>query len=508
MDIIILKSFLPEIFFSFAILTQLVHNIRIVNNIKYNFPIINKEVFVQTIFILLVLLCFYNDLKIEGFLSTFTLINDEGSRVAKILFIVVCTLSLVIVYEANKIQKINFFEFYSIFLLSILGLLLMINSSDLIIFYLAMETQALCFYILASLNRNSIFSIEAGLKYFISGSFMSGFYLLGCSFIYGSLGTINLNSLNLLLSFEIDTYDETLKYLAIMGVIMITSTILFKLACAPFHFWSPDVYDGAPIGSTLVFSVVSKLPIIFFFLRWINSTNLLFESISTVLLVFGLFSTVVGTFFAMSQKRLKRLIIYSSIAQTGFLVVALSVNSLESSTAVYFFLIVYLITSILVWGHFVIFYLFSSKINAFYMKGVESLFISSLSNLFKFNGLWSFSIVLIFFSIGGVPPLTGFLSKILIVYSLITVKNLVAAILLIVISSISVYYYIRMIKVVYFEPKLESVSQEFKIISSDKELQRIYLLFSSLLTLIILIFYFPTLSIMLCQYMVINLIGF
>jgi len=508
MDIIILKSFLPEIFFSFAILTQLIYNIRVVNNVKYNFPIVNREVFIQTVFILLMLLCFYNDLKIEGFLSTFTLVNDEGSRIAKILFVIVCIFSLFIVYEANKIQKINFFEFYSIFLLSILGLLVMINSSDLIVFYLAMETQALCFYVLASLNRNSIFSIEAGLKYFISGSFMSGFYLLGCSFLYGSLGTLNLNSLNLLLSFGLEIYDETLRYLVFLGVIMVTSTILFKLACAPFHFWSPDVYDGAPIGSTLVFSIVSKLPIIFFFVRWINSINSLFETISVVLLMFGLFSTVVGTFFAISQKRLKRLIIYSSIAQTGFIVVALSVNTLESNTALYFFLLIYLLTSILVWGHFVVFYIFSSKINNFYAKEVGSLFISSLSNLFKLNGLWSFSIILIFFSIGGIPPLTGFLSKILIVFSLITVNNLSAATLLIVVSSVSVYYYIRMIKVVYFEPKTENVSQEFKIVSSDKELQKIYLLFTSLLTLIILIFYFPTLFITLCQYMVINLTGF
>ncbi len=509
MDIITLKSFIPEIFFSLSILFQLVYNVRIVNNLEHNFPIISKEVFFQTLFILFCLVYMYNDLQLEGFLSNFLLINDQGTKFSKIIIGLISIFALVIVQESFKFQKINFFEFYSILSLSILSLLLMVSASDLILFYLTMEMQALCFYILASLNRNSTFSVEAGLKYFVSGSFISGFYLLGCSLIYGCLGTLNLNNLNLLTIFHLNTYSNELNFLVLIGIIFITSTLLFKLACAPFHFWSPDVYDGAPISSTLVFSVLPKFAIFFFFIKWINSINALFDSISDILLVFGLLSAFVGTFFALNQKRLKRLIIYSSIAQTGFLVAGLSANSLDSFTAVYFFLIIYLITSILIWGHFTVFYKNYSEVSRFYSKDFSPLYLSSLANFFRNNSLWAFSFVFVFFSVAGIPPLTGFLSKMLIVYELVASNKLLGAILLIVISSISVYYYIRMIKVVYFEPKAsESTTNEFKVIFSNVDLDRIYLLFAMFLFFIGILFYFPTLLLTICQYIVIHSFGF
>jgi len=147
MDIITLKSFIPEIFFSLSILFQLVYNVRVVNNLKHNFPIISKEVFFQTLFILLCMVYMFNDLRLEGFLSNFLLINDQGTKFSKIIISLISIFALVIVQESFKFQKINFFEFYSILSLSILSLLLMVSASDLILFYLTMEMQALCFYI-------------------------------------------------------------------------------------------------------------------------------------------------------------------------------------------------------------------------------------------------------------------------------------------------------------------------------------------------------------------------
>ena len=510
MDIITLKSFIPEIFFSCAILFQLVYNVRLVNNLKYNFPIISKEVFFQTLFILLCTAYMYNDLKLEGFLSTFSLINDEGTRITKLIIILITVCALFIIHEAFKIQKLNFFEFYSILLLSILSLLIMVSSSDLILFYLAMEMQALCFYVLAALNRNSTFSVEAGLKYFVSGSFISGFYLLGCSLIYGTLGTLNLHNINLLTLFNIDTYSSELNFIVLIGIILVTSTLLFKLACAPFHFWSPDVYDGAPIASTLVFAVLPKFAVFFFFIKWINSLNILFTNISDILLIFGIFSAFVGTFFALNQKRVKKLIIYSSIAQTGFLVAALSGNNIDSFTSVYFFLIIYLITSILIWGHFIVFYKFYGQTAKFYSKDLAPLYLSSLANLVKTNSFWAFSFVIIFFSIAGIPPLTGFLAKMLIIYELVASNKLFGAIALVFISAVSAYYYIRMIKVVYFEPIKESSKSynNFTIIFFDENLDRIYFIFVVLLFLLVILFYFPTLCLTICQYIVIHSFGF
>lgn len=510
MDIITLKSFIPEIFFSCAILFQLVYNIRVINNLKYNFPLISKEVFFQTLFILLCVVYMYNDLKIEGFLSSFSLVNDEGTRLTKLILVLISACSLFIIHEAFNLQKLNFFEFYSVLLLSILSLMLMISSSDLILFYLAMEMQALCFYVLASINRNSTFSVEAGLKYFVSGSFISGFYLLGCSLIYGSLGTINLHNINLLTAFSLESYSIELNFLILIGVVLVTSTLLFKIACAPFHFWSPDVYDGAPLASTLAFSVLPKLAVFFFFIKWINSLNILFDAFSDILLVFGVLSAIIGTFFALNQKRLKRLVIYSSIAQTGFLVAGLSSNSIDGFTSVYLFLLVYLITSILIWGHFTVFYRFSSKINNFYIKELSPLFLSSLSNLVKTNSFWAFSFVIIFFSIAGIPPLTGFLAKMVIIYELMASNKMLGAIALILISSISVYYYIRMIKVVYFEPGKEVTSSKnkFTVVFFNPELDRVYFIITVLLFILGAVFYFPTLSLTICQYIVIHSFGF
>jgi NADH-quinone oxidoreductase subunit N len=510
MDIITLKSFIPEIFFSCAILFQLLYNIKVINNLKYNFPLISKEIFFQSIFILICLAYFYNDLKIEGFLSNFALVNDESTRLIKLILIVISCIALFIIQEAFKIQKLNFFEFYSILLLSILSLLFMISSTDLIFFYLTMEMQALCFYILASFNRNNIFSVEAGLKYFVSGSFISGFYLLGCSLIYGSLGTLNLHDISLLTIFSIDTYSSELNFIILIGVILITSTLLFKLACAPFHFWSPDVYDGAPIASTLAFSVLPKLGLFFFFIKWIGSLNTLFNSISDILLIFGILSVFLGTFFALNQKRLKRLIIYSSIAQTGFLVASLSVNNIDSFTALYFFLFLYLITSILIWGHFIVFYKSNAIISKFYSLDLSSLYLSSVINLFKNNKIWAFSFLIIFFSISGIPPLTGFLAKMLIIYELVVAKKILGSILLIIISSISVYYYIRVIKLIYFEPIkiISKVKSNFTIIFFNNDLDKIYFIFVLLLFILIVLFYFPTLFLTICQYVVIHSFGF
>jgi NADH-quinone oxidoreductase subunit N len=500
MDTLIFKSFLPEIFFSIAILIQVVLNTKIINNLKYNFPVIDKEVFYQSVFVLILFIIFQNDLKIEGILGTNSLANDSTIRLVKILFCLFIIFALVIINEAHVLQKLNFTEFYFIFSLSVFSLILMISCSDLLIFYLLMEMQALCFYVLAAFNRNSIFSVEGGIKYFISGAFISGFFLLGVSFLYGTLGTINFNNLQTLLSFDLFSYNENLTYLLYVSITLITCTLLFKIACAPFHFWSPDVYDGAPLSSTIVFSIIPKLPLFFFFMKWLNSISAVSESLSTVLISLGVLSVFVGTFFALGQKRLKRLIVYSSIAQTGFLVLGLGLLNLEGYSYTFFFLAIYIITSILIWGHFVLFHSFSIKTNTYYNKELTSLYISTISNLFKDNVLWAFSLVIVFFSIAGIPPLSGFLSKMLIIFNLINLNNILFAVILVLISSVSVYYYLRILKVAYFEPKKNNSSEDFKTIYKDSSSEFAIFMIPVLLSILILLFYSPSFFLLLSQY--------
>ncbi len=504
MDTIILKSFLPEFFLSMSILFQLVYNIKLINVFKYNFPIIDKEVFYQTIFILISLFFIYSNLKIEGFFSNFLFVNDESTRVVKMILIITCLFSLHIILHAFSLQSLNFFEYFIIFLLALLSLLLLISSYDLISFYLVIEMQSLCFYILASFKRDSAFSTEAGLKYFIAGAFISGVFLFGSSLIYGCLGTLNFNALHLLLAIPFESFS--LLCLVFFGALFVTITLLFKIACAPFHFWAPDVYEGSPLSSTIIFSIIPKISLVYFFIKWMFAINMLSDHMASILIWCALLSTFVGTFQALSQKRLKRLIIFSSIAQVGFIVAGLSANTIDAYTNVIFFLLIYIITSILIWAHFSLFYGFQAKINEFSNQISTSLYISSLTNLYRTNKIWSFSFVIIFFSIGGIPPLTGFLSKIYILFDVLQNVNIIVGVFLIIISAVSVYYYIRMIKIMFFEPKsIESNYEKFQVTFHDSFLDTIYLIIPMLLSLLVIFFFCPTMPLLLCEYIVLNM---
>ena len=222
MDSILLKSFIPEIFLSLSILFQLVFNARLVNSLKFNYPLIDKEVFWQTFFILACVLLLLFNLKINSYFSTFIFLNAESGRLLKMMFIFSCLSSSFVILRSFVLQNLNFFEYFSVFLLAILSLLLLVSSCDLISTYLVIEMQALCFYILASFRRNSAFSTEAGLKYFVSGSFISGLFLFGASLIYGCLGTLNFNHLSLLLSFSFNEELSYIKYFILIGILLVT----------------------------------------------------------------------------------------------------------------------------------------------------------------------------------------------------------------------------------------------------------------------------------------------
>lgn len=504
MTYIVLNSFIPEIFLSLCILIQLIFNAYLITDVNYNFPIIDKEMLSQTFFILFCTLALILNSKIEGFFSNFLFINDSGSRFVKILFIISCISILLILIRSFKLQKLNFFEYFTIFLLSILSLLLLISSSDMISAYLVIEMQALSFYVLASFRRTSAFSTEAGLKYFISGAFISGIFLFGCSIIYGVLGTLNFTNLSLLLSFPLENDLVSLNTFLFIGVLMITITFLFKLSVVPFHFWSPDVYEGSPLASTVIFSIIPKFAIFSFFIKWLSIILPSFPLISNFLLFCGLLSVFFGAFFAIRQKRLKRLVIYSSIAQVGFLIAALSINSLNSLVSVYFFLSIYIITSIAIWTNFSLFYQFKDKINKLKSLSSTPLFLSSLSNFFNFNSLWSISFIIIFFSIAGIPPLSGFLSKIFVLFSIVEANNVLGSLILVLISAVSVFYYLRIIKIFFFESKDLSFNKQFQIVFNTPLFDLECLLLCSCLFLLIFFFFYPSFLLLICQYIVLS----
>lgn len=511
MDTLILKSFSPEIFLSFSILSTLIFNVYLTNNSFFNFPLIEVEIFNQLFIILVIVLFLFLNLKIEIIQNDFIFFNSFGSNFLKVIFIIFCILSLSPIVSSFKIQKLNFFEYFVIYLFAVLSLLLLLSTSDLLVVYLLIELQTLAFFVLACFDRKSAFSTESGLKYFISGSFISGVFLGGCVLLYGCLGSLNLNNINLMFSFDFCENMYILKLICLFSSLLILITFIFKVAGAPFHFWVPDVYEGAPLPSTIIFSILPKISIFFFLIKWVYIILPCFGLIKTFLIFSGILTIFLGSFLGLRQKRFKRLIIYSSIAQGGFLIAGLSiVNNIDDIAFIYFFIIVYLISSILIWLQFSFFYVSNYSIENYFNNLQKPIFISTISNFFQTNKVWALSFIMIFFSIAGLPPLSGFLSKILILSSIIKINLFSLNLFLILISVFSTFYYLKIIKVIFFEFKVNTLStrQSFLVITKSLFFDFDCLIISFLLFLLIYLFFFPNLLLILLENMVLNILYF
>lgn len=265
MDCLLVRSFMAEGFLTFSIIMQLLVNAFIVKNLNYNFPTFNKELFQQTIFILVCLLCIVLNLNIETFIYNYLFINNSSIYFFKVIILIVSLLTTIVIYRSNIFQNINNLEFSSLLLIVLFSSFLLISAYDLLAVYLVLEMQSLCFYAFASFKRNSAASTEAGLKYFILGSLASCFFLLGLSIIYGCFGTLNLNDLLILSSFTFDNNFYALNTLLFFAFLTVICVFLFKLGVFPFHWWQPDVYEGAPLSSTIIFVLIPKLVFFLFF---------------------------------------------------------------------------------------------------------------------------------------------------------------------------------------------------------------------------------------------------
>jgi NADH-quinone oxidoreductase subunit N len=506
MDFLVIKAFIPEVFLSFCILFQLIYNAILINNYKNRFPILSNEVFLQTIFILGCLLLLLLNLKCEVYIHNFLFLVDTGNIFLKMLLVISSGLILLGIMSSFNIQSLNFFEYFTLYLLSIFSLLLLIGCSDMLSTYLVIEMQALCFYVLACFKRDSAFSTEAGLKYFVSGSFISAIFLCGCSIVYGLLGTLNFNQIYLLFSLGFENFSSNFYLLLLVGNLLIIITFLFKLAVVPFHFWAPDVYEGSPLASTVIFSLLPKISLIFFLAKWLLILGDTFKEIFYFLELLGVLSVALGIGFAVQQNHLKRLMIYSSISQLGFLIAALANINANTLVMIYFFLIIYIISSLLIWLFISSFYFCQNIIRYFYKELISTLFLTSLTNLVNINPVWSYSLLVIFFSIAGLPPFCGFLAKIFIIFNIIESKNLVLALILIIISLISAFYYLRFLKVVFFEPtsyNLKNSTAQIVFINFFSTLQ--FFLIASLIYFIIFLFFNPDFLILCCHKMVFNI---
>ncbi len=455
------KLLLPEFFLGTCLLGLLIYGVMLVAEKRYNYPIITKNMSSMSILILfLTLLLIVNSNIPYSTIFNNTFIIDDLSNIIKISILTSMILCLIISQNYMSNAKLNSFEYFILVLLATLGLLLLVSSYDLISAYLAIELQSLSFYILAAFKRNSAFSTEAGLKYFILGAFSSGLILYGSSLIYGFLGTTNFENIaTLLCGLENDYNSIGLK----ISIVFIAIGLLFKLAAAPFHMWSPDVYEGAPTSSTIIFAVVPKIAIFVLFSRLyqVSFYNLL-DSWQQIILFASFFSIIIGSFVSLKQRKLKRLFAYSAIGHVGYLLLSFAVVSVEGVSALFFYLFIYMITGLCLWSLIMSLEIETVKNNTLNKN------ISDLANIVQSNPICAITFSILLFSLAGIPPLAGFYAKMQIFMVSIKSSIYFLSSVIIVSSVISTFYYLRIIKLIQFEKV--SNWNFYKVINKKKSL--------------------------------------
>jgi NADH-ubiquinone oxidoreductase chain 2 len=391
-----------------------------------------------------------------------------------------------------------------------IGASFLVASTDLVSLYLAIELQSFAVYILAALYRNSETATAAGLKYFLLGALSSAFILLGSSLIYGYTGLTNLDAISSLVS--VSSSDNVTQGV-ILGLVIMTVGFLFKIGSAPFHNWAPDVYDGVPTMVTTWLAVMPKISILILLLTLHSLTEGVGISLGDVtvnvwqalLLVCSLLSLIVGTVVGLAQFRIKRLLAYSTISHVGFMLLALAVSGQESIDAFLFYLIQYSLTSLNSFFILLAFgYLLHSQQSSGSTQNSDVQFISQLSGQFRQNPLLALSMMICLFSMAGIPPLMGFFAKYAVLYTAIHNGYYFISLVAILASVISAAYYLRVVRVLYFDlPVVGSSSQSPAVLTSTHS----YVI--AVLTFIIVLFVLqPSLLLNSTQLMAMSIYGY
>jgi len=388
----------------------------------------------------------------ENFLFNGLYYSSKLMSVAKsiILLSTIVIFILLTGLRAKPGSNLNRFELPAIIFFATIGMMLLVSSNDFISLYLSMEMMSLSLYVLAAFDRDELASSESGLKYFILGALASGLMLFGISLIYGFTGTVNFTMLADI--FKQDSVEVSRVMAVQAGMVLVISGFLFKLSSAPYHFWTPDVYEGSPTIVTAFFATVTKVSLVFILYRMLTYAFASYaDSWSQILLVAAGMSMLVGAVGGLAQKNLKRLLAYSSINHVGFILAAIGINSPESLEAIMMYLVIYLIMNL---GVFAI--LLNMKSN-----GKETTDIAALSGLAKNRPCLAAIILILMFSMAGIPPFAGFFSKFYVLKLVVSSDHLLLAFIAIISSAIAAFYYLRVIKVVYFdEPSNKTIDQK------------------------------------------------
>jgi NADH-quinone oxidoreductase subunit N len=363
-------------------------------------------------------------------------VDDAFGRFMKVLVLIGSLVTLVMAQDYLRRAKIDKFEYPILVVLSTLGMLMLISANGLIALYLGLELMSLALYVIAAFDRDNVRASEAGLKYFVLGALSSGMLLYGASLIYGFAGTVSFIGIAAAL-------QGPSSLGVIFGLVFLTSGLAFKMSTVPFHMWTPDVYEGAPTPVTAFFASAPKLAAIAITVRvMITAFSGIVTEWQQIIVFISILSMALGSFAAIGQRSIKRLMAYSSIGHMGFALVGLAAGRSEVGIeGVLAYMAIYLVMTL---GSFAA--ILSMRVNG---RPVEQ--IADLSGLAKTDGVMAFFLAVMMFSLAGIPPLAGFFAKWYVFNAAIQAHLYPLAVIGVLASAVGAYYYLRVVKIMYFD---------------------------------------------------------
>ena len=360
---------------------------------------------------------------------------DGFARFLKILAFVGSAVAIVMSLNYAAAEKQEKFEYAILILLSSVGMGMMISAADLIALYLGLELMSLSLYVVASSNRDSARSTEAGLKYFVLGALSSGMLLYGCSLIYGFTGTVSFAGIA-------KATGQGAGIGLIFGLVFLFAGLCFKVSGVPFHMWTPDVYEGAPTPVTAFFAAAPKIAGIAIFVRVaVDAFPGIVPQWQQILVFVAIASTLLGAFAAIGQRNIKRLMAYSSIGHMGFVLIGLAAGTADGVQGVLVYMSIYMAMTL---GTFAV---------ILSMRRGEGMVenINDLAGLARTNPAMAFFLGLLLFSLAGIPPLAGFFAKYYVFLAAIKAGLYVLAVIGVLASVVGAYYYLLIVKIMYFD---------------------------------------------------------
>ena len=437
---------LPELFLAGVIMLLLLFGVFQKGGLNDNdtgpFRIISMLAIVSLMLALLLLLPVAGP-RIVTFSGMF--ITDGFAIFCKVLVLVAGALGILVSRDFMERHNVARFEYPILILFATLGMMLMISANDLVSLYVGLEMQSLSLYVLASIQREDSRATEAGLKYFVLGAVASGLLLYGASLVYGFSGTTNFDQLATLFA-----SGEEVSTGLVVGIVFILAGLSFKVSAVPFHMWTPDVYEGAPTPVTAFFAVAPKIAALALFLRvMVGPFGDLLAQWQQIVVVVSVLSMLLGAFAAINQRNIKRLMAYSSIGHVGYALVGLAAGTEAGVTGVLIYLTIYLVMNV---GTFAC--ILCMRRGGRMVEGIDD-----LAGLGKTHPALAATMVVFMFSLAGIPPLAGFFGKLYVFKAAVDAGLFALAIIGVVASVVGAFYYLRIIKVMYFDEPIDALDK-------------------------------------------------